>query len=106
MDRFNQDKPSSSTERPVTWARTLCNWPAGRGFRYLRTASARDREYVTGLGADAVIDYRQTRLEEVVPPLDVVLDTVGHLARACCGARGGKVAGTPWPVNWWQAAQS
>lgn len=41
------------------------------------TASARDLDYVRELGAGDTIDYRQTRLEEIVPIVDIVLDTVG-----------------------------
>jgi len=33
--------------------------------------------YVQGLGADTVIDYRVSAFDEVVPPVDVVLDMVG-----------------------------
>ena len=36
----------------------------------------RDLEYVRELGAYAVLDYRETRFEDVVPALDMVLDTV------------------------------
>ena len=51
------------------------------GLHIFATASARDREYVTGLGTARVIDYRQERFEEVVPPVDVVIDTVGGETR-------------------------
>jgi NADPH:quinone reductase-like Zn-dependent oxidoreductase len=46
------------------------------------TASARDLDYVRQLGASTVIDFRQTRFEDVVPPVDIVLDTVGGDTRA------------------------
>ncbi len=41
------------------------------------TASAHNRDFVRGLRADAVIDYRATRFEDAVRDLDVVFDTVG-----------------------------
>jgi NADPH:quinone reductase-like Zn-dependent oxidoreductase len=47
------------------------------GARVIGTASARDGEFVLGLGADRVIDYRSMRFEEHVKDVDVVFDTVG-----------------------------
>jgi NADPH:quinone reductase-like Zn-dependent oxidoreductase len=47
------------------------------GLKIFATAGPADIEYVRGLGADAVIDYRTTRFEDVVTPVDAVLDTVG-----------------------------
>lgn len=47
------------------------------GLHVFATASSRDHEYVKSLGATSVIDYQSTRFEEVVPPLDMVIDTVG-----------------------------
>ena len=41
------------------------------------TAAAGDAQYVTKLGAATVIDYRKTRFEQAVPPVDIVLDLVG-----------------------------
>jgi NADPH:quinone reductase-like Zn-dependent oxidoreductase len=41
------------------------------------TASSDDIEYVRSLGADRVIDAKQSRFEEVLTNVDVVLDTVG-----------------------------
>lgn len=43
----------------------------------IATCSSADLGYVRELGADNVIDYRQTRFEEIVRPVDIVLDTVG-----------------------------
>lgn len=43
----------------------------------IATASATNVDFVTALGADEVIDYRQTPFETVVRDVDVVLDTVG-----------------------------
>jgi NADPH:quinone reductase-like Zn-dependent oxidoreductase len=41
------------------------------------TASAANLDFVGGLGADEVIDYRAIRFEDVVRDVDVVFDTVG-----------------------------
>jgi NADPH:quinone reductase-like Zn-dependent oxidoreductase len=46
------------------------------GATVTATASAADVDFVTGLGARSVIDYR-TRFEEQVADVDVVIDTVG-----------------------------
>src|SRR6266568_5304309 len=47
------------------------------GVHVFATASADDTEYVRGLGAATVVDYKSVRFEGVVPPVDAVLDTVG-----------------------------
>lgn len=47
------------------------------GARVLATASARNHDYLRGLGADEVIDYTQRDFTEAVPACDVVLDTIG-----------------------------
>ena len=47
------------------------------GIGVTATASTKDLEYVKGLGAATVIDYMTTRFEDVISPVDVVLDTVG-----------------------------
>ena len=41
------------------------------------TAGPADLDYVRGLGADLVVNYKTTQFEDVVPPVDAVLDTVG-----------------------------
>lgn len=46
------------------------------GARVIVTASARNREFLLGLGADEVIDYRTQRFEELVADVDVVFNTV------------------------------
>src|SRR5215470_16593908 len=51
-----------------------------------RTASARDRDFVTGLGAGQVIDYAG-RFEDQVSDVDVVIDPVG-----------GQILARSWPV--------
>jgi NADPH:quinone reductase-like Zn-dependent oxidoreductase len=52
----------------------LARW---RGASVIGTASARNLEFVRGLGGDEVIDYRATRFEDAVRDVDVVFDTVG-----------------------------
>jgi NADPH:quinone reductase-like Zn-dependent oxidoreductase len=47
------------------------------GLQVFATASSADAPDVRSLGATTVIDYKTTRFEEVVPPMDVVIDTVG-----------------------------
>jgi NADPH:quinone reductase-like Zn-dependent oxidoreductase len=47
------------------------------GLEVFATASSEDAPYVRSLGATTVIDYRNSRFEEAVPPVDVVIDTVG-----------------------------
>lgn len=47
------------------------------GARVTATASARDREFVVGLGAEEVVDHHTERFEDRVADVDVVLDTVG-----------------------------
>ncbi|BDM69837.1 NADPH:quinone reductase [Streptomyces nigrescens] len=48
-----------------------------RGAHVIATASAAKHDFVRGLGADEVIDYRTTDFTDVVTDADVVLDTVG-----------------------------
>jgi NADPH:quinone reductase-like Zn-dependent oxidoreductase len=52
----------------------LAHW---RGARVIGTASAANLEFVRGLGAGEVIDYRAARFEDVVRDVDVVFDAVG-----------------------------
>jgi NADPH:quinone reductase-like Zn-dependent oxidoreductase len=47
------------------------------GARVITTASAANLDYVTGLGADQVIDYTQEDFTELVSDCDAVFDTVG-----------------------------
>jgi NADPH:quinone reductase-like Zn-dependent oxidoreductase len=46
------------------------------------TAASGDLDYIRKLGADVAIDYRETRFEDVVRAVDIVLDTVGGDTRA------------------------
>ena len=50
---------------------------ARAGLTVIATASASDIQFVKSLGATTVIDYRANRFEELVPMVDIVLDTVG-----------------------------
>lgn len=52
----------------------LARW---RGARVTATAGAHNLDFVRGLGADEVIDYRAERFEEHVRGVDAVFDTVG-----------------------------
>ncbi len=53
-----------------------------KGAWVATTCSGIDKNFVRGLGADQVIDYRAERFEELVEPVDLVLDLVGGEARA------------------------
>jgi NADPH:quinone reductase-like Zn-dependent oxidoreductase len=55
---------------------------AQAGLDVFATASTRDVSLVRSLGAGLVIDYRNQRFEDVVPEVDIVLDTVGGETRA------------------------
>ncbi len=52
------------------------------GATVVATASGEDRDYVRGLGADVVVDYRTERFEDAAHDVDVVLDTVGGETQA------------------------
>ncbi len=47
------------------------------GLRIFATASSDDLSFVQSLGADAVIDYKTTRFEDIVPRVDIVFDMIG-----------------------------
>ena len=47
------------------------------GAYVVGTASAENRDFLLGLGANEVIDYRHVRFEQSVRDMDVVLDTIG-----------------------------
>jgi NADPH:quinone reductase-like Zn-dependent oxidoreductase len=79
------------------------------GARVLSTASAANLDYVRGLGADEVIDYRSQDFTQVVSGCDAVFDTVGGEVatrsfavlrpggRAAFIASGGKAPTAPRP---------
>jgi NADPH:quinone reductase-like Zn-dependent oxidoreductase len=48
-----------------------------RGAYVIGTASAGKHEFLRGLGADELIDYRETDFATAVQDVDVVLDTIG-----------------------------
>ncbi len=48
-----------------------------QGAHVLTTASARNRDFLLGLGAQQVIDYHTERFEDVARGVDVVFDCVG-----------------------------
>jgi NADPH:quinone reductase-like Zn-dependent oxidoreductase len=52
----------------------LAKW---KGAKVVGTCSARNLEFVRGLGADEVLDYTTSPFEEIVRDADVVLDPVG-----------------------------
>ena len=52
----------------------LAKW---KGAHVIGTASARNHEFLVKIGVDQVVDYDTELFEEVVQPVDVVLDTVG-----------------------------
>jgi NADPH:quinone reductase-like Zn-dependent oxidoreductase len=47
------------------------------GANVIATASAEDIDFVRGLGADIVVDYRAARFEDAAKDIDVVVDCVG-----------------------------
>jgi NADPH:quinone reductase-like Zn-dependent oxidoreductase len=57
-----------------TFAIQLAAW---KGALVVTTVSEANTEFVRGLGADEVIDYRNSAFEEIVNDADVVLDLVG-----------------------------
>ena len=61
-----------------TFAVQIAHW---YGAYVIGTASAQNRDFLLSLGADEVIDYRQTRFEHVVHDVDVALDTIGGETR-------------------------
>ncbi|MEU6095264.1 NADP-dependent oxidoreductase [Streptomyces sp. NPDC047079] len=48
-----------------------------RGAYVVGTASAGKHDFLRGLGADELVDYRETDFAETVRDIDVVLDTIG-----------------------------
>jgi NADPH:quinone reductase-like Zn-dependent oxidoreductase len=48
-----------------------------RGAHVIGTASTAKHDFVRGLGADELIDYRTTDFTKATGDLDIVLDTIG-----------------------------
>lgn len=57
----------------------LAKW---KGASVIGTAKAHNHEFLRQLGADQVVDYDTERFEDVVQPVDVVLDTIGGETQA------------------------
>ncbi len=57
-----------------SYAVQLAKW---RGAHVIATASIHNHDYLHGLGADEVVDYRSLRFEESVHDVDAVFDTIG-----------------------------
>jgi NADPH:quinone reductase-like Zn-dependent oxidoreductase len=51
------------------------------GPTVIATGGTKDADYVKSLGANTVVDYQKARFEDVVPAVDVVIDTVGGETR-------------------------
>jgi NADPH:quinone reductase-like Zn-dependent oxidoreductase len=54
---------------------------AMKGLNITAVAGPKDVEYVRSLGAESVLDYRTGSFEELLSPVDVVIDTVGGETR-------------------------
>lgn len=52
------------------------------GAHVATTAAAKDKDFVTGLGADEVVDYETQKFEEVMHGYDAVFDIVGGETQA------------------------
>jgi len=61
-----------------TFAVQLAHW---RGAYVVATASRQDAQFVSQLGADQVIDYKEERFEGKAHDIDLVLDTIGGETR-------------------------
>lgn len=77
------------------------------GAHVVTTASAENHAWLRSLGADEVVDYRTERFEEVIEPVDVVIDLIGNVhddtgTRSLAALRdGGLVVNVPtgsWPT--------
>jgi NADPH:quinone reductase-like Zn-dependent oxidoreductase len=51
------------------------------GLQVIGLAGSRDIEYVKALGSQTVVNYQEGKFENAVPPVDLVLDTVGGETR-------------------------
>ncbi|HEU0256503.1 MAG TPA: NADP-dependent oxidoreductase [Microbacteriaceae bacterium] len=49
------------------------------GAHVIATSSASHADFVRSLGADEVVDYRRQRFEEVIDPVDAVIDLIGNV---------------------------
>ncbi|GAA2658580.1 MULTISPECIES: NADP-dependent oxidoreductase [Actinosynnema] len=74
------------------------------GAHVIGTASAGRHEWLTGLGADELVDYREVRFEEQVRDVDVVVDLIGghddtDLRSLAVLKPGGLLVGVPGGVS-------
>ncbi|WP_207478398.1 NADP-dependent oxidoreductase [Arenibaculum pallidiluteum] len=88
-DQPNPVMPNRHEPVPLEGRTVLVNGAAGgvghfavqiarwKGARVIAVASGRHEAFLRDLGADAFIDYRQTRPEDVVRDIDLVIDAVG-----------------------------
>ena len=51
------------------------------GLQVIGVAGPKDIEYVKALGSQTVVNYQAGKFENAVPPVDLVLDTVGGETR-------------------------
>ena len=72
------------------------------GARVIATATGEDLEFVRGLGADVVVDYKTEKFEDQAKDVDVVLDTQGGETQARSWGTlkgGGILVATPGPPD-------
>lgn len=53
---------------------------AHAGAYVIATGSSRNQNFITGLGANEMIDYTAERFEEVIEPVDTVIDLIGNVS--------------------------
>ena len=72
------------------------------GAKVIATATGEDLDYVRGLGADVVVDYKTEKFEDQAKDADVVLDTQGGETQARSWGTlrpGGILVATPGPPD-------
>ena len=74
---FNRDRRFSSTPVPAGSGRSPFSSQNTSGATVATTASSSNSDFVRGLGADVVIDYRNQDFEQLLAGYDVVLDSLG-----------------------------
>ncbi len=78
------------------------------GATVIATAGGADRDYVQGLGAQSVVDYKTERFEDAAKEVDIVLDTIGGETQQrsfTTMRKGGILIATPGPPDQ-EAAQA
>ena len=73
-----------------------------KGATVVATATGEDLDYVRGLGADVVVDYKTEKFEDAAKNVDAVLDTIGEETqrRSIAILRpGGVLVATPGPPD-------